>query len=358
MKQGFKSIEALYNELDRQRNARQDLIADTRSLSVKTTNGNTKINVATDNEVLTFGVNELAHKQIATRLQIPWGYYERMRQSEGRLLDYNINHWLYNNPEQRMLRVLDGNLRAFVSSRYRRLDNLELLDHTLPVIAKMKGAQIMSCDVTETHMYLKVVNKSMKSQIDVGDIVYAGFVVSNSEVSCGSCKLENLIWRKVCSNGLISPDFSHKKYHIGKQTEATDSAYELYSDETLAADDKAYFMKVQDLVSVAVDEAKFNLVVDKMKHAKSSIYADPIKTVEIMADRYVLNKTERASVLRHFLMDRDYSHYGLVNSLTAAAQENPDYNRSTDMERMGGLLLEEGVKAIGNKGSLLLPATA
>lgn len=37
-----------------------------------------------------------------------------------------------------MLRTLDGNLRAFLSNRYRRLDNLELVDHILPVIAQMK----------------------------------------------------------------------------------------------------------------------------------------------------------------------------------------------------------------------------
>ena len=39
MKQGMKSIESLYGELMRQREARKDLIADTRSLSVSTEHG-------------------------------------------------------------------------------------------------------------------------------------------------------------------------------------------------------------------------------------------------------------------------------------------------------------------------------
>lgn len=37
MKQGIKTIQNLYEELERQREARQDLIADTRSLKVNST---------------------------------------------------------------------------------------------------------------------------------------------------------------------------------------------------------------------------------------------------------------------------------------------------------------------------------
>lgn len=69
---------------------------------------------------------------------------------------------------------------------------------------------------------------------------------------------------------MISRDYAHKKYHTGRNVEDTDNAYELYSDETLQADDKAYFMKVQDIVSAAVDETKFLLTVDKMRQAKIS----------------------------------------------------------------------------------------
>lgn len=46
-----------------------------------------------------------------------------------------------------------------MSDRYRRLDNLELVDHVLPVISQMKGCEVVSADITETHLYLKVINK-------------------------------------------------------------------------------------------------------------------------------------------------------------------------------------------------------
>ena len=68
-----------------------------------------------------------------------------------------------------MLRVMDGNVRAFLSDRYRRLDNLELCASVLPIIHGMKGAVIESCEVTEAHLYLKVINKKMKAEVAVND---------------------------------------------------------------------------------------------------------------------------------------------------------------------------------------------
>lgn len=345
MKQGLSSIENLYGELERQRKARKDLIADTRSLSVSTTNSSSIVSIVTSSDILNYKISDIAHRQIADRLGIPFKYYDRMRTEYPKLLDDNINGWLMHNPEKRMLRTLDGRLRAFLSSRYRRLDNLELVDHVLPVIAKMPECSIASCDITETHLYLKVINKTMKAQIAEGDIVQAGFVISNSEIGFGALKVEPLVYRLVCKNGMISKDFAHKKYHTGRQVNITDNAYELYSDETLKADDKAYFMKVQDIVASAVDEAKFMLTVDKMRAAKSiSIKDDPVDTVEVLGDKYLLNKAERKSVLQHFMMDGDFSRYGLVNAVTRTSQDVEDYNRATELERIGGTILTDAVK--------------
>lgn len=356
MKQGIKTIQNLYQKLERQREVRKDLIADTRSLNVSSTDGMSILNITTSEEILAFKVSDIAHRQIADRLNIPSKYYERMRSEYPALLDKNINGWLMKNQEKRMLRTLDGKLRAFLSDRYRRLDNLELVDHVLPVIAQMRGCEVVSCDVTETHLYLKIINKTMKAEVVPGDVVQAGFVISNSEIGLGALKVEPLVYRLVCKNGLISKDYAHKKYHTGRQVEDTDNAYELYSDATLAADDKAYFMKVQDIVSAAVDESKFTLTVNKMRTAMNMKTGEnPVETVEVLGNRYILNKNERASILRHFIMGNDFSQYGLVNAVTRSSQDVADYNRATELERLGGVLLEERTETAKNRNLILLP---
>lgn len=357
MKQGIKNVQALYKELEEQRENRKDIIADTRSLMVTSTEALSTMQVTADGENLHYVISDVAHRQIADRLGIPFKYYMRMRTEYPELLDANINGWLEENPEKRMLRILDGKLRAFLSDRYRRLDNLELVDHVLPVIAQMKGCSIESCDITDTHLYMKVINRTMKAELVPGDVVQAGFVISNSEVGLGALKVEPLLYRLVCKNGLITKELAHKKYHAGRQVEDTDNAYELYSDETLAADDKAYFLKVQDIVSAAVDEARFKLTVDKMQASMEIPTGDdPFKTVEILGDKYVLNKAERASILRHFIMENDFSAFGLVNAVTRSSQDVADYNRATDLERLGGTLLEESLSSSKNKtNTIILP---
>ena len=339
MKQG-RSLLELGQELERQRRARKDFIADTRSLEMVSDKDGTTLSLFLDGDGQSFSISELAHQQIAARLQIPFRYYQKMRQAEASLLDENVNTWFTRLPEKRMLRVMDGRVRAFLSDRYRRLDHLELCSAVLPVIKDMKGAEIESCDVTESHLYLKVINKRLKAEVSVGDVVQAGFVISNSEVGLGSLKVEPLIYRLVCKNGLIVKDYAQKRYHVGRQVESEESAYEIYSDETLAQDDKAFFMKVQDTVRCAADEAKFMLTVDKMREAmRIPLEHDPVQSVEILADKFMLNQNERGDVLRQLFMGRDSSRYGLINAVTAASQIAETYERATELERIGGELL-------------------
>lgn len=343
MKQG-RTLEQLGAELQRQREARKDFITDTRHMDFQAhDNGSATISLDIKGQSHTFAVDELAHKQIANRLQIPYRYYQKMQVERPELLQENVNTWLQYAPERRMIRTLDGSVRAFLSDRYRRLDNLELCEAVLPIIKDMAGAEITSCDVTSDHMYLKVINKKLKEEVSTGDVVQAGFVISNSEVGLGSVKVEPLIYRLVCKNGLILKDYTQKKYHVGKQVDG-DSAYELYSDETLQADDKAFFMKVQDTVKVAADATKFAIAVDKLRTSMDiPLGKDPVKEVELLADRYQLNQNERGDVLRQLFMSGDNSRYGLLNAVTAASQLASSYERATDLERIGGEILAEPI---------------
>ena len=344
MKQG-KSLQALGEELQRQRRLRKDFLADTSSLEMEAGTTGADMRILLDDKVQTFAISPIAHQQIASRLQIPFRYYQKMQTEYPSLLEENVNGWFSQNPEKRMLRVLDGKVRAFLSDRYRRLDNLELCAAVLPIIQEMKGAEIASCEVTEAHLYLKVINKRLKAEVGVGDIVQAGFCLSNSEVGMGSLKVEPLVYRLACKNGMIIKDFAQKRFHIGKQVEGDgDEAYELYSDETLQADDKAFFLKVQDTVRCAVDEAKFQLTVDKLREArKIPIEHDPVRAVEELADKFMLTQAERGDVLRQLFMAGDSSRYGLIQAVTAASQICSDYERATDLERIGGEILSAQV---------------
>ena len=163
-----------------------------------------------------------------------------------------------------------------------------------------------------------------------------------------------MIYRLVCKNGMIVKDFSQKKRHVGRQVESYDTAYELYSDETLAQDDKAFFMKVADTVRCAVDESRFMLTVGKMQEAMNiPLEHQPMQEVELLADRFSLTENEQGDIFRQLFLSGDNTRYGLLNAVTAASQNLADYERATELERIGGEIL-----ALPGKVSMPLAITA
>ena len=342
MKSG-RTLVDLATELDRQLASKKDLIVP--SSLVTCTTGASKICALVIQEPAgpqTYDTTDLARRQLAEKLKVPFAYFERMREQQPALLDRNINTWLGAEDENRMIRTLDGKVRAVLSSRYRRLDNFDLAEHILPVLQRLPGARFESVELTDSRMYLKVVTPAVEYEVAPGDVIQAGVVVSNSEVGCGSLAVQPLIYRLVCSNGLIASDRSMRKTHIGKTLEAGEEAVSVFKDDTLLADDRAFFLKVRDVVEAAVSEATFRQIGDKLQKTLGiRLTGDPVKTVAVLGNRYGFNEAERTGVLRHLIEEKTLSGYGLVNAVTGYAQEIADYDRATEFEALGGKLIDQ-----------------
>ena len=107
-----------------------------------------------------FPVTDLALTQIGERTGIPAKYLRRMQAEAPKLLASNVNHWFKETPERRMVRTLDGNIRAFLSDRYMRVDNTDVAKAVLPVLQQTDGLRILSTQVTEHRLYIKASNRS------------------------------------------------------------------------------------------------------------------------------------------------------------------------------------------------------
>jgi hypothetical protein len=345
MKSGRSLIE-LAHELERQIETKQDLVLPS-SLLQCSTNEDGRLNLTVDagNQPRIAGglydVSSLARRQLADKLKIPFAYFERMREDQPELLDRNVNTWLKSEGSRWMIRTLDDEVRAVLSDRYRRLDNFDLAQHVLPILQRLEGARFESVELTETKMYLKVITPRVAFEVAPGDIVQAGVVISNSEVGCGTLSVQPLIFRLVCSNGLIASDHALRKTHVGRSLGSVEDSVTVFKDDTLAADDRAFFLKVRDVVEAAVSETTFRQVAMKLQKTRDiRLTGDLVKTVEVLANRYALNDTERAGVLRHLIVEGDLSGYGLVNAVTHFSKEVVDYDRATEFEALGGKLIE------------------
>jgi len=335
MKTG-KTLTELAVELDRQANVKRDFLAPTTAMTVKTEE---KATIVTLEGAGDFPLTENCHDQFASRLDIPKKYYDKMRASASPLLDENINHWLKAQEKQNMLRTLDGNARALLSNRYRPLDNFDLLQVALPVITKA-GCRIESCEVTERRLYIKAVTDRLEFKC-VGDVVQAGIIISNSEIGDGRLMIDPLLFKLGCLNGMIINDAQMKRTHIGKGHDALEQAQEYFRDSTREADDRAFWMKVQDVIMASFDSVMFQRHVDAFNAAHNDkISSEPVKVVEVAQKRFNFTEGENNGILKYLFRDGDLSRYGLANAITRMAQDVDSYDRSTDLERIGGRIIE------------------
>ncbi|MEG2135963.1 MAG: DUF932 domain-containing protein [Clostridia bacterium] len=341
MKNG-RTLTELAIELDRQRNAKKDYLLDTRNIIMDYTGENHQITLQNEAQRMNtiLGVNDVAHRQIGSTLGIPAKYYDKMRSDNPELLTANVNGWFNHTPSTRMVRTLDGSARAFLSDRYRRIDNYEIAETVLPIISQIQDARVESCEVTDERMYIKVVNPRLETEVFPGDVVQSGILITNSEVGMGSMAIQPLVYRLVCTNGMVVNDAATRRYHIGRGNESAED-YTLYSNETLAADDRALMLKVQDTVRAAVDQACFEKVVQMMKAAKDAkiVTTDIPQMIELASSDYGFSKKEGSGILDHLIRDGEFSLYGLSNAVTRAAQDVESYDRSTDMESIGYTIL-------------------
>jgi hypothetical protein len=281
---------------------------------------------------------------MAATLGIPKPYYDRMLEQQPDLLARNVNTWLQAQPAKRLVRTLDGQVRALLSDSYRPLDNLDLAEAVLPKLIDLQ-ATVLSGEVTESRFYLKAVTPRISGEVKVGDVLQAGVVISNSEVGHGSLRVEALDYRLVCTNGMIR-ETAVRKAHLGRGArgqDAIEDAREYFRSETRQADDRAFFLKVQDATAAMFDQRRFD---DRLLHYRDAgkreipATADPVKVVEVTARRFGFNDGERSSILQHLIRGGDMSQWGLANAVTRAAQDVDSYDRATELESFGGDVVE------------------
>lgn len=351
-KQGL-SLTALAQKIEAQNAAKKDFMAPVSKLSaVKETVNDTPrvvLNLAGQDS---FPLAPYAHGQMAQYLQIPKPYYDRMLTKSPDLLVASINEWLRQDhqEEKRMVRTMDGRVRAVLSDRYRPLDNMDLAEAVLPVLME-KQLIILSTEITETRMYIKAVDQSIEKGLPEGfhmgdgrhhifDTVSPAITISNSEIGAGSLSIEAGVWTKACTN-LAVFGAKMRKYHTGTRADVSEEVYALLTDQTKSATDRALWMQTRDLVRAAFDQAAFEATTQKLIGARNDkIEADVVEVIERATKTFTWTQGEKSSVLQHLIKGGDLSRYGLHAAVTRTAEDLEDYDRASEFEKLGGTIIE------------------
>jgi hypothetical protein len=333
------SLTELGDQIVQQNSQKRDFVAPANRLRVEVDDKSPKLRFSTAQHEIRADITGHALRQLAAFGDIPVKYLDKIR-SVPPLLEDNLNHWLRESSEPRMLRTLWTDAgpvtRAFLSSRYRPLDNFSLAERCLPQL-QAAGASIKSCALTETRFYLQAVTERISREVKPGDVVQAGVVISNSEVGAGALRIEPLVYRLICSNGAVIGT-TMRKYHIGRDLDhGGENIHEVLTDATKTLIDEALWSKVKDVLTAALDEARFDRIVERLRAASTTEAGrNPQEIVELTASTYGLSQEERDSVMRHLFAGGDLTLFGLGNAVTRTAQDVTDYDRAVELERVGG----------------------
>ena len=364
MKQG-KSLVDLAAELERQVKSKRDFVAATKVVNVVppspelfrslTENREARIgSYKLDLKGEVFGIRRHTHRQMGQWAGIHAKYYDKMLDEAPELLAENVNHWLHESDDRRLLRMLDGHARAFLSDSFRMVDNYDVAEAVLPILTE-QGAEVVSCDVTEKKLYIKAVKPDLQADIPPAGVekwewgkdhhkiiqVKPGITISNSEIGLGAVYVAPAHWEEHCSNLAVWNRDAMRKYHVGKKlTDGSADLEEYLSTEAKEATNRAIMLQVRDLTKAALDGTIFDKIVTELRQARGElIEGDPSKAIEEVSEIFPMNQEERTGVLRHLVQGGDLSRYGLHAAVTRMSQDVPSYDRASELEEVGAKII-------------------
>lgn len=343
----MEALQNLVNKLELQKESKRDLVLPAGNL-IMNADGKLEVIGHPSLDVPVFEPNRLCESQIATKLGIPSGYYQKMKQSVPDLLATNVNGWLKHEPaKQYLLRSFQlpesiGTARAFLSDRYNIIDNYDVLFAALDAIKKTGiNVKITKAEVTDTKMYLHVTCPDIEIQADeflreylkendaAGNGIISGFVISNSEVGAGTFEVRPRAVICKCNNGLVVKDDRFRRYHLGGQMEAGEITW---SERTKQKNYELIISQTEDAVKSFLSKDYLGRMIENIAVANQIKLTHPIDTVQNVCTHLKITDQHKKQILSYFLEDGLHNAAGVFHAVTREAQ-NMDADTQHDIEQ-------------------------
>lgn len=282
-----------------------------------------------------FAWNKWAFQQFANRIEIPTEFLRRSPLGEGpasqkALVDHHkeaidgakflVRVKKLDTPDKETGAV--GLVRAFLSDRYSKLDNLDFVDLVTPMIEKHQmKVQLGEFNDQSFHMRLL-----FPEEIDVGnnpnkpDIHNIGIHARNSEVGAYNAMGDYLLFRQICTNGLVAMvDREH-----------------LFNQKHIGID--RHSLRASILASVEKVERRVDEMVGRIQEVARQTIVNPVLELErtLKGSKATEDFVNAAKIA--YESEPIATKFGIIQAITRAAQDFPIETR-VSMEEMAGRYL-------------------
>ncbi len=294
------------------------------------------------NKDLNFKILPWAKRQLAWKLQIPIRFYNRLERDHPQLLNTILTTLLEKSEDRYLVRTLNGEVRAILSDKFKAYESYDIFSSVLDYAMKInKNITFKSAYITDLFVELELVDQGRVYKIDIDgkpDLYYTGISIKNSEVGYSAFEVNILLYRQICSNGLISPMFNKnfRRIHIGRKVED-----EEYWNEDLIAENRYLINELNNLVHSAFDENNINKILEKLSEYSKQSIPSSIKFIDASKKVLGLSEQEKDMIWQNL---ESKTRFGFINAITQTAQyftkiENKKPSERLRLEELAGELL-------------------
>jgi hypothetical protein len=287
-------------------------------------------------------LHDHALAQAATRVGLPQTYVAHLRDNDhapwgAELLAHNLR-LLYARllGETRLLsRSVDGEVRAVLSDRFRRMDSRPIVDSFAKACAAV-GALPVEGYATDVKVAIKAVLPQIFEPVP-NEVMAYGIILENSDFGAAALSLRTFALRLWCSNYAIT-DESLREVHLGARL-ADDIAW---SSETHRLDTARTSSAIGDVVRAELDAGRL----DELQAVIRRADAERVDARAVgMLLRKHLNRAEARRATEAFngpdveLLPAGSSVCRVSNAVSWLAGQTADTTRKLELMRAAGAVL-------------------
>jgi hypothetical protein len=314
--------------------APKDQIVSTRAAKFFPIMSQHRVGVEFGDEVHT--ISDHALGQVSERAGVPTAYLRELSDGKAWKADLActiLNVSYANVDRQRVLaRSVRGQVRGWLSDKYRRLDSRPLVD-ALAKECQALGAVPVDGTATETRVALKVLMPDIIEPVP-GEFLAYGGEWSNSDYGNGTHSFRAFALRVVCLNGMTRENLLKQVHLGGKLSDDIE-----FSDRTYRLDTAASVSALQDVVRGALGPKVRNSLTESIRAAAGADYGKG-QLAALVAKvgtkdqvKAVVGAFESEDVIN---LPAGKTAWRASNAISWVARHTEDAERRLDLERLAG----------------------
>lgn len=282
-----------------------------------------------------------AVQQMAQTTDLPVKFMDGLMNTPERwaneLLAHNLSTMFANRfrKQRYLLRSVQGEIRGFLSDRYRRLDSRPIIEAFASEVQR-KGALPYNGYVTDTKVAIQAIMPEVYEPVS-GELVAYGLSLENSDFGNGALSVRAYLLRIWCSNLAITQE-EMRQVHLGRRLD--DSM--IYSQRTYQLDAETTVSALRDVIGSQLNAESLHKRMESIREANATAVT-PSAAKETL--KKFLLKSETDEVIEAYNSPDTYNlpagntTWRLSNAISWVAGKTEDAERKLELMKIAGGVL-------------------